>query len=80
MRISLRDTGSPWAPALSALCATLPPLRGDEEQAVARLAAEGPPSEEVGIDPYHGPSFDPMDGPGRQAEPLPFPVVQGSAS
>ncbi len=52
LRLSLRDTGSPWAPVVDAVTATLPPLRGDEREAVRRLAAEGPPEEEVGLAPY----------------------------
>jgi nitrate reductase molybdenum cofactor assembly chaperone NarJ/NarW len=52
LRLSLREDGSVWAPAVQALCATLPPLRGDEHEAVRRLAAEGPPEEEVGLSAY----------------------------
>lgn len=49
-------TGSPWAGALVALCATLPELRGDEADAVRRLVEQGPPAEEVGLDGY-GPAL-----------------------
>jgi nitrate reductase delta subunit len=59
LRLALTESGSRWAPAVIALSATLPPLRGDEWDAVRRLAAEGPPEEEVGLDPYSGPAFDP---------------------
>jgi nitrate reductase molybdenum cofactor assembly chaperone NarJ/NarW len=52
LRLSLHDTGSPWACVLDAVTATLPALRGDERDAVRRLAAEGPPEEEVGLAPY----------------------------
>ncbi|MEE6294665.1 nitrate reductase molybdenum cofactor assembly chaperone [Georgenia wangjunii] len=52
LRLALLDAGSPWADALVAVCATLPPLVGDERDAVARLAAEGPPEESVGLEPY----------------------------
>ncbi|GAB2601729.1 nitrate reductase molybdenum cofactor assembly chaperone [Pseudactinotalea suaedae] len=45
-------TGSPWHSALLSLCATFPPLHGDDADAVARLVAEGPPAEEVGLAPY----------------------------
>lgn len=51
LRLALLDAGSPWAGAVVAVCATLPPLEGDDRDAVARLAAEGPPGEEVGLDP-----------------------------
>jgi len=52
LRLALVDRGSPWAGALTAVCSTLPALRGDEREAVARLAAEGPPGEQVGLEPY----------------------------
>jgi len=52
LRLALADHGSPWAGALTAVCSTLPPLRGDEREAVAKLAAEGPPGESVGLEPY----------------------------
>ena len=58
LRMSLRDRGSGWAGALEAVCATLPPIKGDERDLVARLAAEGPPAEEVGLTPYGTPAFD----------------------
>jgi nitrate reductase delta subunit len=78
LRMSLRDAGSPWAGAVEAVTATLPALRGDEVDAVRRLAAEGPPEEEVGLTPYATPAFDP--GPsapgsvGAGPQPLPMPV------
>jgi nitrate reductase delta subunit len=78
LRMSLRDAGSPWAGAVEAVTATLPALRGDEVDAVRRLAAEGPPEEEVGLTPYATPAFDPGPSvPGSVAagpQPLPMPV------
>lgn len=59
LRLSLRDMSSPWAGLLDAVTATLPPLRGDERDAVRRLAAEGPPEEEVGLAPFANPQFSP---------------------
>ncbi len=59
LRLSLGDMGSPWRSVVDAVCATFPPLRGDERDAVRRLAAEGPPEEEVGLTPYGTPAFDP---------------------
>ncbi|RKS78905.1 respiratory nitrate reductase chaperone NarJ [Actinomadura pelletieri DSM 43383] len=58
LRLSLTETASPWAPVLDAISATLPPLTGRIEDAVARLIAEGPPEEQVGLAPY-GPVFLP---------------------
>ncbi|MFE0510854.1 nitrate reductase molybdenum cofactor assembly chaperone [Streptomyces sp. NPDC058964] len=64
LRLALRDTGSPWAAVLDAVSATLPALGGDEREAVARLAAAGPPEEQVGLDPYAPPQYmpDPLTG------------------
>ncbi|MDP9821895.1 nitrate reductase molybdenum cofactor assembly chaperone [Nocardioides massiliensis] len=79
LRISLAEVGSPWAGAVAAVCATLPPLGEDEWDAVRRLAAEGPPEEEVGLTPYATPGFDP--GPAApEAGPvtLPMPSFPGA--
>ena len=59
LRLSLNEAGSGWAGAVAAVTATLPPLQGDEWDAIRRLAAEGPPEEEVGLTPYVTPGFDP---------------------
>jgi nitrate reductase delta subunit len=63
LRLALADAGSPWAGAVEAVCATLPPLVGDDRAAVARLAAEGPPGEEVGLDPTLDPTLGPALSP-----------------
>jgi nitrate reductase delta subunit len=80
LRLSLRDLGSPWATVVDAVTATLPPLRGDERDAVRRLAAEGPPEEEVGLAPFANPQFSP--GAARSAAPettlLPMPSFPGA--
>lgn len=47
---ALTDRDSTWAPVLRALRATLPALDGTDEEALARLIAEGPPSEQVGLE------------------------------
>ncbi|CAI9408640.1 nitrate reductase molybdenum cofactor assembly chaperone [Nocardioides sp. T2.26MG-1] len=80
LRLSLAEAGSRWAGAVEAVTATLPPLRGDEVEAVRKLAAEGPPEEEVGLTPYATPGFDP--GPAQPAQPdapvaLPMPSFPG---
>ncbi|MFP8939995.1 nitrate reductase molybdenum cofactor assembly chaperone [Streptomyces fenghuangensis] len=64
LRLALHDTGAPWAHVLDSVSATLPPLGGDEREAVARLAAEGPPEEEVGLAPFAPPQYmpDPVGG------------------
>ncbi|MEV6306597.1 nitrate reductase molybdenum cofactor assembly chaperone [Actinoplanes sp. NPDC051861] len=48
LRLALKESSSPWASVLESISATLPPLKGDEHTAIARLAAAGPPAEEVG--------------------------------
>lgn len=72
LRLSLSEAGSRWAGAVEAVTSTLPPLRGDEWDAVRRLAAEGPPEEEVGLTPYATPAFDP--GPALPDGPTPLPM------
>ncbi len=52
IRRALEEQDSVWAAALQALSATLPALRGEDEEAVRRLVEEGPPAEEVGLQPY----------------------------
>jgi nitrate reductase delta subunit len=80
LRLSLRELGSPWASLVDAVTATLPPLRGDERDAVRRLAAEGPPEEEVGLAPFANPQFSPGAADGAAAEPtlLPMPSFPGA--
>ncbi len=52
LRLHLTEINSPWAGVLQAVCKTLPALKGKEHEAIQRLAAEGPPDEEVGLEPY----------------------------
>src|SRR5215207_7647736 len=59
LRLALHDAGSPYADLLDAVSATLPALAGRERDAVARLAAEGPPAEEVGLAPFAPPEYMP---------------------
>jgi len=57
LRLALEDAGSPYADLLRAVCATLPPLDGAGLDAVRRLVAEGPPAEEVGLEPFGPPEL-----------------------
>ena len=52
LRAALAGRDSTWLPVVEALRATLPELDGDDEQALLRLVAEGPPQEDVGLEPY----------------------------
>jgi nitrate reductase delta subunit len=81
LRLSLRDLGSPWFSVVDAVCRTLPPLGGDERDAVRRLAAEGPPEEEVGLAPFATPEFSPNTAPtSAQSVRLPMPSFPGARS
>jgi nitrate reductase delta subunit len=74
LRLSLRDMGSPWAGLVDAVTSTLPALRGDERDAVCRLAAEGPPEEEVGLAPFAQPQFSPGSAADAVPPPTPLPM------
>jgi nitrate reductase delta subunit len=80
LRLSLQDLGSPWASLIDAVTATLPPLGGDERDAVRRLAAEGPPEEEVGLAPFAAPQFSPgaADSGDLETTFLPMPSFPGA--
>ena len=76
LRLALPAQESPWAGAVSAVSATFPPLRGDEQDAVRALAAAGPPAEEVGLTPYGTPVFDAALA--DAIVDLPMPRVRGT--
>ncbi|CAM5366209.1 Nitrate reductase molybdenum cofactor assembly chaperone OS=Streptomyces rimosus subsp. rimosus (strain ATCC / DSM 40260 / JCM 4667 / NRRL 2234) OX=1265868 GN=narJ PE=4 SV=1 [Streptomyces rimosus subsp. rimosus] len=61
---------SPYADLLAALLSLLPRATDADLEAVAKLAAEGPPAEDVGLDPYSGTGFAP---PGTFVPPAPAP-------
>jgi nitrate reductase delta subunit len=79
LRMALEADDSPWADAVRVVCRTLPRLRGDEHEAVRRLAAEGPPAEEVGLSPYGGPAFDARleEAHAARVQDLPVPTLRG---
>lgn len=52
LRVALLERESPWTPAVIALSATLPELQGDDHEVLAKLISDGPPAEEVGLQPY----------------------------
>jgi nitrate reductase delta subunit len=66
LRLALRESGSPWTDVLDSVSATLPPLGGDERQAIARLVAQGPPAEQVGLAPFAPPEYMPHQQGGRR--------------
>lgn len=54
LRLHLEEIESAWVGTVRAVCATLPPLDGDDIHAVQRLAADGPKEESVGLDGLGG--------------------------
>ncbi len=52
LRAGLERRSSPWLPVVDALRSTLPLLGGDDHEALVRLVAQGPPQEDVGLEPY----------------------------
>ena len=59
LRLRLAELESPWACLLERLCASLPRLHGPERDRLARLLAEGPPGEQVGLEPFAPPEVMP---------------------
>ncbi|MGV0804469.1 nitrate reductase molybdenum cofactor assembly chaperone [Mycolicibacterium setense] len=57
LRLSLQDNDSYYTELLAAILATLPPVNSADRRRIAQLAAEGPPDEDVGLDPF---AMDPM--------------------
>ncbi|HET8821052.1 MAG TPA: nitrate reductase molybdenum cofactor assembly chaperone [Thermoleophilaceae bacterium] len=59
LRGSLRDADSPYADVLDAISAALPRLSALEREHVRRLSEAGPPSEQVGLQPFAPPEVMP---------------------
>ena len=59
LQAALHDAGSPYADVVEAICLGLPPLDTAGREVVRRLAAEGPPTETVGLEPYGPPEAMP---------------------
>lgn len=79
LKLSLEAEQSPWVGAVAAITATLPEMDDQGMDAVRRLAAEGPPEEEVGLSPYETPMFDQDSAPPASSGPvvLPMPSFPG---
>jgi nitrate reductase delta subunit len=69
VRDSLHREQSPFAALLDAVVDGLPGLTERQLARIRRLAAEGPPSERVGLEPFAPPEVMPVPG-GPAAEPL----------
>jgi nitrate reductase delta subunit len=59
LRAVLHETGSEYARVLDALTATLAPLTASEIAEARRIALEGPPDEQVGLEPFAPPELMP---------------------
>lgn len=59
LRGALHQAESPYAHVLDALAAGLPALRAEDRETLVRLAAEGPPQEAVGLEPFAPPEVMP---------------------
>nr|WP_276617619.1 nitrate reductase molybdenum cofactor assembly chaperone [Streptomyces coryli] len=68
LRLSLADCGTPYAQVLEAVCATLPGPSPKDRAAAMQMAKNGPPREDVGLEPYGGKT------------PLPMPTFTPSAA
>lgn len=62
VRESLRDLGSPYAHLLDALCFGLPRLSPLEAERTQQIMREGPPGEQVGLEPFAPPEVMPEIG------------------
>lgn len=62
IRSALHHVGTPYAQVIDAVCETLPPVGKDVLSKAARIAAQGPPQELVGL-----------GGPTQTLEPYPLP-------
>lgn len=63
VRASLHADGSPWAPLLDAVALTLPALTRAQAARIRRRAEEGPPDEQVGLEPFGPPEAMPPAAP-----------------
>ena len=59
LRAALHENGSAYAAVVDALCDLLSPLTEEQRAQVQRIAAEGPPMETVGLEPFAPPDVMP---------------------
>lgn len=60
LRLRLDGIESPWSCLLETLCASLPRLGPIERDRLPRLLADGPPNEQVGLEPFAPPEVMPI--------------------
>jgi nitrate reductase delta subunit len=61
LRLALRADQRPHQDVVDAVCSTLPRLGLRESDAIQRLVAEGPPDEQVGLEPFAPPEVMPSE-------------------
>ncbi|UXY25315.1 nitrate reductase molybdenum cofactor assembly chaperone [Streptomyces sp. HUAS TT20] len=82
LRQALHEHSTPYAGVIDTLCGRLPEPTRRERDTWRRLAAEGPPGEHVGLEPFGPPEhtgLDPHPAPGRPV-PLPYPTTRAFLS
>lgn len=57
LRRALRQAGTPYADVLDAVCARLPRLARRDVSLVERAWTDGPPTEDVGLEPFAPPEY-----------------------
>jgi len=67
LRLALHEEDSPYAAVLDVVCAGMPGLSNRQTADVRRLAADGPPKEDVGLDPVGSEPFAPPEFLGMEA-------------
>ncbi len=61
LRLHLAELDSPYRHLIEGVCAGLPRLDASDLEVVGRLLKEGPPSEQVGLQPFAPPEVMPME-------------------
>lgn len=61
LRLHLTELDSPYRHLIEGVCAGLPRLDSSDLEVVGRLLKEGPPSEQVGLQPFAPPEVMPME-------------------
>jgi len=59
LRMGLRERASPYLALVEVVCADLPRPAAGELERLRTIAAEGPPTEEVGLQPFAPPEVMP---------------------
>lgn len=65
LRVSLHEIDSPYGTVLDVVTLVVPPISAHDRAEARRIAAEGPPDEEVGLEPFGPPEVMPYAEAGR---------------